>query len=284
MGRETKRRGKHLLLGAKRPGDWTQPEAGMTEPRFERSVSVGVQVGVPLLSAVVLVVVFRELYPPGGIETHIFDPAFVAGGCLAGQLWYVGHSIVPSRLNGRPLSGLLGAANALTLVRGALYAVVAGFVVVPPETPLVWVPALAYGTGVTLDKLDGLVARTVGEVTVLGKRLDMAFDTFGFVVAPVVAVLWGQLPVWYLSLSAARYVYRGGLTWRQFRGRPLFEPPDSDIGKYLAGVQMVFLTAALAPAIPTSLVWTAAPFVLVPSLLVFARDFLTVTGRLTGQK
>jgi CDP-diacylglycerol--glycerol-3-phosphate 3-phosphatidyltransferase len=111
----------------------------------------------------------------------------------------------------------------------------------------------------------------------------MAFDTFGFVVAPLVAVLWGQLPVWYLSLSAARYVYRGGIAWRRFRDRPLFEEPGSDVGKYLAGMQMVFLTAALAPIVPTRLVWTAAPFVLLPSLLIFARDFLTVSGRIPAQ-
>lgn len=256
----------------------------MTEARYGRSLSVGVQVGLPLLSAVVLVVVLRGLYPLEGVETHIFDPAFVAGGCLAGQLWYVSHRVAPPRVDGRPLVELFGVANTLTLFRGALYAVVAGFVVVPPETPLVWVPALAYGGGVVLDKLDGVVARTVGEVTPVGKRLDMAFDTFGFVVAPLVAVLWGQLPVWYLSLSAARYVYRGGVAWRQFRGRPLFEQPNGDIGKYLAGVQMVFLTAALAPVVPTGVVWAAAPLVLFPSLLVFARDFLAVTGRLPAQK
>jgi len=51
------------------------------------------------------------------------------------------------------------------------------------ETALAWVPALCYGTGVALDKLDGIVARTVGRQTELGRRLDMAFDTFGFVVA-----------------------------------------------------------------------------------------------------
>lgn len=253
----------------------------MTELRSERALSVGVQVGFPLVSAVVLVVALRLLYP-AGVESWLLDPAVVAGGCLAGQLWYVSHRVLPSGFDDRPLVGLFGIANTLTLVRGSLYAVTAGFVVVPPDTGLAWIPALAYGTGVLLDKLDGVVARTVGEVTVLGERLDMAFDTFGFVAAPLVAVLWGQLPVWYLLLSAARYVYRGGLAWRRRRGRPLFESPDSDLGKYLAGVQMVFLTAALTPVVPTSLVWAAAPFVLAPSLLVFARDFLTVSGRLSA--
>nr|WP_233739797.1 CDP-alcohol phosphatidyltransferase family protein [Halovenus carboxidivorans] len=172
----------------------------------------------------------------------------------------------------------------MTLCRGSLYAVVAGFVVVAPETMFAWGPALFYGAGAVLDRLDGAVARTVGEVTLLGERLDMAFDTFGFVAAPLVAVAWGQLPVWYLSISSARYVYRAGLGWRAFRNRPLFDPPDSNLGKYLAGTQMVFLTAALAPTVPTSLVWQVAPFVLLPSLLVFARDFLVVTGRIGAEQ
>jgi CDP-diacylglycerol--glycerol-3-phosphate 3-phosphatidyltransferase len=184
---------------------------------------------------------------------------------------------------GSPWRRLFGLANTLTLVRGGLYAIVAGFVVVPPDTEFVWIPALCYGTGVVLDKLDGAVARTVGRQTTLGTRLDMAFDTFGFVVAPLVAVLWEQLPVWYLSISAARYVFIAGVYWRRMRGRTVFDCPDSDLGKYLAGVQMTFVTVALSPAVPTDLVWRLAPIVLAPSLAVFGRDFLFVSGRYPRQ-
>jgi CDP-diacylglycerol--glycerol-3-phosphate 3-phosphatidyltransferase len=253
------------------------------EQRARRSLPPGTKTLLPLSGAVVLTVVLWGLYPPGMADSWLRDPAVVAGLCLATLLLYVSHTLAPSRVLREVPVRPLGLANSLTLVRGMLYAVVAGFVVVPPGTNLVWVPALAYGGGVALDKLDGVVARTVGRTTELGKRLDMAFDTFGFVVAPLVAVLWGQLPVWYLSLSATRYLYRGGLAWRQRRGRPLSDPPDSDLGRYIAGVQMVFLTAALTPAVPTEAVWTVAPFVLLASLSVFARDFLVVTGRLAGQ-
>jgi CDP-diacylglycerol--glycerol-3-phosphate 3-phosphatidyltransferase len=173
-----------------------------------------------------------------------------------------------------------GVANTVTMVRGGLYAVVAGFVLVPPEMAASWIPAACYGTGVVLDRVDGYLARTVGRETALGARLDMAFDTFGFVAAPLVAVVWGTLPVWYLSLSAARFLYRGGCEWRRFRGRPVFDLPESDVRQPLAGIQMLFLTVALVPAVPASLVWAAAPVVLAPSLVVFLRDFLVVSGRL----
>ena len=256
----------------------------MAGQRPECSLSVGTKVAVTLFGALALTVVLRGLYSFDGNDTRVFTPAVAAGLCLGGQLWYVSHRLLPSGTAGDPLVRLFGLANTLTLLRGALYAVVAGFVVVPPDVGLSMVPALAYGGGVVLDKLDGTVARTVGRETALGERLDMAFDTFGFVAAPLVAVLWGRLPVWYLSLSVARYVYRGGLTWRKHRGRPLFDPPDSDLGKYLAGVQMVFLTVALTPAVPAEFVQTAAPFVLAPSLSVFVRDFLVATGRLSDQE
>ncbi|ACM56123.1 CDP-alcohol phosphatidyltransferase family protein [Halorubrum lacusprofundi] len=252
----------------------------MAEARRRRSVRVGVGVGLPLVAAVALVALLLRLFPVDATSQWGLFPAVVAGVCWAGQLWYVGYGLDPGRLTGGFWRRLLGLANVVTLVRGALYAVVAGFVVVPSETALAWVPALCYGTGVALDKLDGIVARTVGRQTELGRRLDMAFDTFGFVVAPLVAVLWGLLPVWYLSISAARYVFRGAVWLRRVRGLPVGDLPDSDLGKYLAGVQMIFVTIALAPLAPTDLVWILAPVVLAPSLAVFTRDYLAVSGRI----
>ncbi|QWC19582.1 CDP-alcohol phosphatidyltransferase family protein [Halorubrum sp. 2020YC2] len=256
----------------------------MAETRQRRPVRVGVGVALPIVAGVALAALLFRLLPAGTTGRWGLSPAVVAGVCWAGQLWYVGSRLGP----GRPTVGfwrrLLGLANALTLVRGALYVVVAGFAVVPPEPTLVWVPALCYGTGVALDNLDGTVARTVGRETEAGRRLDMAFDTFGFVAAPLVAVLWGLLPVWYLSISAARYVFRGAVWLRRVRGLPVGDLPDSDLGKYLAGVQMVFVTVALVPPVPTELVWTVAPLVLAPSLAVFTRDYLAVSGRLPDRR
>jgi CDP-diacylglycerol--glycerol-3-phosphate 3-phosphatidyltransferase len=41
---------------------------------------------------------------------------------------------------------------------------------------------------------------------------------------------------------------------------------------------MVFLTAVLLPAVPTDLGWRLAPVVLAPSLAVFGRDILAISG------
>ena len=254
----------------------------MAEAPQRRSVHVGVGIGLPLVAAGALAVLLFRLFPADAMVRWGLSPALVAGVCWAGQLWYVGYGLDPGGLADGFWRRLLGLANAVTLARGALYAVVAGFVVVPPSTSLAWGPALCYGAGVALDNLDGAVARTVGRETEIGRRLDMAFDTFGFVAAPLVAVLWGLLPAWYLSISAARYVFRGAVWLRRVRGLPVGELPDGDLSRYLAGVQMVFVTVALVPPTPTELVWALAPVVLAPSLAVFVRDYLVVTGRLSG--
>lgn len=251
------------------------------ETQLERTpVQSAVQAGLPLIAAIALTVVLFPLLPAEQLQDAIVHPAVVAGTCWAGQLWYVSYSLSATTLVRTLRNTVFGLANTVTLLRGLLYAVVAGFVVVPAETALAWVPAVCYGTGVVLDKVDGAIAKTVGEETALGKRLDMAFDIFGLVAAPLVAVLWGALPVYYLSLSAARYAFVGAVRLHCWRGGTVHSLPDSDLGRYLAGVQMVFVTIALVPAVPTALVYTVAPVVLAPSLAVFIRDYLYATGRL----
>jgi len=175
----------------------------------------------------------------------------------------------------------LGVANTVTVARGGLFAAVAGFVAVEPTDQVAWLPALCYGTGCALDLADGAIARWRDRATVLGAKLDMAVDTLGFLVAPVVAVVWGRLPAWYLSLSAARYLFKAGRGSRRARGRPVYDLPPSTVRRPLAGVQMAFLSVALAPVVPVRTVRALAAVVLVPSLAVFARDYLVVSGRLS---
>ena len=175
----------------------------------------------------------------------------------------------------------LGLANGITLGRGWLYAGVAGFLLVTPAVDSLWrwLPALWYGGGVALDWLDGVVARRTGRLTVLGERLDLAVDTMGFLVAPLVAVAWGALPVWYLAVSAARYCYRLGCWLHQRRGGTVGPLPESRLRRPLAGLQMVVITLALLPVVPPTIAWPAATLAMLPSIAVFCRDYLAVTGR-----
>ena len=200
----------------------------------------------------------------------------VTGGVLAAEVGFLASHLNPGRA-----TEAFAPPNLVTLSRGGLYAATAGFLVVPTTTPAVqWAPAACYGTGVALDFVDGRLARRLGRTTDLGARLDRGFDTLGFLVAPLVGVVWGRLSAVYLSLSAARYVYRAGLAWRTRRGHSVGDLPASRVRRPLAALQMWFIVAALAPVLPATVVRPASVVVVVPSLATFARDYLSVTGRL----
>ena len=246
--------------------------------RQTATIEVGLRFGVPAVAAGCLAVLVSIGLPTTPAVWSPFPPWAVAAVVWAGQLWHIGRQTGRAELGEQPVRYLLGVANTLSLLRSGLYSVVAGLAVAVPTATLVWLPGLCYGVGIILDTLDGTVARTVGEETALGERLDMAVDTAGFVAAPVVAVCWGLLPSWYLLLSAARYIFLGVRWLRRACDVPVFEQPDSDLGRYLAGAQMAFLTAVLLPVVPTGLGWRLAPIILAPSLAVFGRDILAING------
>lgn len=194
-----------------------------------------------------------------------------------GYLWQNRHTNQP--VDGEQTRPTLGVANLVTLLRGVAFAGVAGFLAVEPTGLLAWGPAVLYGIGVLLDGVDGLLARTVGARTMLGQRLDHAFDTLGFLLAPVVAVVWGQLPVWYLSLAVARYVYRLGVWLYERQGGTPRSLPEPTIRRPLAAVQMAFLAVVLTPVVSPGVASVGAIPVVVATLAVFAWDYLYVVGR-----
>lgn len=203
------------------------------------------------------------------------------GVVLAYQAAFLSYHLGRLGWTNEPPQDSFGTANAVTLLRGLLFAAVGGFLLVPPTTPLIrWAPGLCYGAGAALDLVDGHVARRNGRTSELGRRLDHAFDTLGFLLAPLVGVAWGRLPVWYLSLSAARYVFRAGRAWRRRSDRPVHPLPESRLRRWLAAFQMAFIAVALLPVLPVGIVHPAAAVALAPSLAWFLRDWLVVSGRL----
>jgi len=198
------------------------------------------------------------------------------------QLWFSYRHLDANRPNaadgGVSVHRSLGLPNLVTLGRGGLVAALAGFATLTPRPEIAWLPAALYGAACGLDLLDGFLARRTERTTVLGSKLDLAIDTTGFLVAPVVGVLWNQLPVWYLSLSAARYLFKLGCWLRRRRGAPVYDLPSSLVRRPLAGTQMGFIAVALVPIVPLSTVRPLAAAVLAASLAVFVRDYLAVAG------
>ncbi len=173
----------------------------------------------------------------------------------------------------------LGLGNILTLYRGLATALLAGFLLSPwPAGLLAWLPALLYMTADVADYLDGYAARRAHHATRLGEILDMEYDGLSVLIVTLLAVWYGQLPLWYLPLGLARYLFVFGLWRRVRRGQPIYEMPPSIHRRIFAGFQMGFLSAVLWPIVPPAGATIAGTVFGAATAVSFMRDWAVAAG------
>jgi CDP-diacylglycerol--glycerol-3-phosphate 3-phosphatidyltransferase len=182
----------------------------------------------------------------------------------------------------------LGAANWITLSRGGLIAFLAGFLLQPwPGRTIgfrwtMWMPGIIYMLASLGDFLDGYVARMTVNKTLLGELLDIRIDALGILVASLLAITYGQLPVFYISAGLAYYILRFAVWLRRKIGRPCSEVRRRAGARLLAGVQMAFLGVVLLPLLSASISKIAAVFFLIPFLAGFLVDWQMVCRHATS--
>jgi len=204
----------------------------------------------------------------------------VATGVLGYQLAFVGGRLSLNRRESedRLLPGL-GPGNALTLGRGVLLALLAGFLVVPwPRGTLAWAPAVLYMAADIADYFDGYLARISRHATLLGQTVDMEFDALGLLVGVGVAIHLGQLPVWFLPFGLARYAFVLGEWVLKRSGRTPRPLPESVSRRPIAGLTMAFVSAALWPVVIPPAATLAGVLFAIPFAASFGRDGLVVSG------
>ncbi len=173
----------------------------------------------------------------------------------------------------------LGYANSMTLTRGLLTCLLAGFLFAPRPTGwLAWAPAVLYSLERLLDYLDGYVARVTGQETRLGAILDMEFDSLGFLIAVTLAIQYGQLPVWYIVLGMAHQLFVAGVWLRQRWKLPVYPYPASEQGRLTAGLQTSFASVVLWPILSPQITMLASYLFAMPLIYSFGRDWLVVCG------
>lgn len=181
----------------------------------------------------------------------------------------------------------LGPADRVTLARailtGGVTALVADSVRTPPPLALlITISALA----LSLDAVDGRVARRTGTVSALGARFDMEVDAFLILVLSVfVAPRFGA---WVLAIGGMRYAFAAAgrvLPW--LRG-PL---PPSLARKTVAALQGIALTVAASGVLPHLLGMLTTVLSLATLVWSFTRDVTwlyrhrapAVTGVVSGR-
>lgn len=180
---------------------------------------------------------------------------------------------------GAALFPTLGVANGMTLTRGLLTCLMAGFLFAPsPQGWLAWAPALLYMSERIIDFFDGFVARYTSRETRLGAILDIEFDGLGILIAVGLAIQYGHLPPWYLILGMARQLFILGIWLRRRLGKPVRELPPSDHRRLIAGFQTGFISIALWPLWRDEVALFAAWLFAVPLAFSFGRDWLAVSA------
>ena len=175
----------------------------------------------------------------------------------------------------------LGWANRLTLLRGFLIAITGGFIFQPNlnETVLL-IPALSYFFAAIIDRVDGYIARLTMHESLLGTALDIESDALGLLIAPSLAIWIGQIHWSYLSVSLAYYLFQWGLYWRLKHNKPICQLPPNMSRRAIAGFQMGFLAVVLWPVLAPPATMIAGLAFMLPLLVGFIMDWLTLSGRI----
>jgi CDP-diacylglycerol--glycerol-3-phosphate 3-phosphatidyltransferase len=178
-----------------------------------------------------------------------------------------------------PLNPSLGAASWITLARGGLIALLAGFWLQPwpgRDSEGQWfafLPGAFYVAAILGDALDGWVARHTGSETLLGEYLDSRVDALGILVASLVAVGYGQLPGIYVSAGLAWYLLRLAVWLRRKSGHACGKVKRRRSARFMAGLQMAFLGVVLLPLLAPPNTHVAAVLILIPFLAGFVLDW-----------
>jgi phosphatidylglycerophosphate synthase len=137
----------------------------------------------------------------------------------------------------------LGPANGVTLVRGALVALLAGLIGERAPGAPTFAVAIAVAV-IVLDGVDGWLARRTRMASRFGARFDMETDAVLVAVLALLAWQFHKVGVWVLLSGLMRYLFLAAGLLVPLLRHPV---PSSYRGKSIAVVQILALIVAIAP-------------------------------------
>ena len=150
----------------------------------------------------------------------------------------------------------MGAANHVTVGRGALVALLAGLLGEHATRNTAAVAVVLASVAMVLDGVDGWLARRSGMASVFGARFDMETDALFVAVLALLVWQFGKAGSWVVLSGLMRYLFGVVVAMVPRLQRPV---PATQRGKTIAVLQMIALTVALAPFCgPPISAWVAA--------------------------
>lgn len=171
-------------------------------------------------------------------------------------LFTAGAGLVLLALPGSHRFVRMGAANQVTIVRGALVALLAALLGEHISRAIATVAIVVASAAMLLDGVDGWLARRSGTASAFGARLDMETDALFVAVLALLVWQFGKAGSWVLLSGLMRYLFGAVVAFIPRLQRPV---PSTNRGKTIAVLQMIALIVALAPGCsrPAS-AWVAA--------------------------
>ena len=169
-----------------------------------------------------------------------------------------------------------GAANGVTLARGAMTLLLAAVIGVRSSAALGWTVVAVAAIAVVLDGVDGRLARSRNEANAFGARFDMEVDALLILV--LAALVWhlDKAGAWILAAGLLRYAFvlaSFGLSWMR---RDL---PPSRRRQTVCVLQIVSLIGALVPSVSPPLSAAVALAGLVLLVWSFGVDVMWLARR-----
>lgn len=194
--------------------------------------------------------------------------AYVAKALL---LYSGGAAVILLALPGSHAFVRMGAANHVTVIRGALVALLAALAG-EHGTPAIATAAVVVATvEMVLDGVDGHLARRSGMASGFGARLDMETDAVFVAVLALLVWQFGKAGSWVLLSGLMRYLFAGVLALVPRLQRPV---PSTFRGKTIAVLQMIALVVALSPVCGSVISARIAAAGLLTLALSFSLDFV----------
>jgi phosphatidylglycerophosphate synthase len=171
-------------------------------------------------------------------------------------LFTAGAGLVLLALPGSHRFVRMGAANQVTIVRGALVALLAALLGEHISRAIATVVVVVASAAMLLDGVDGWLARRSGTASAFGALLDMETDALFVAVLALLVWQFGKAGSWVLLSGLMRYLFGAVVAFIPRLQRPV---PSTNRGKTIAVLQMIALIVALAPGCgrPAS-AWVAA--------------------------
>jgi len=175
------------------------------------------------------------------------------GYTVAAALVFAAGAGLVVALAARALPGAFGAANRVTLVRGALTALVLALLSQQSSPRAAWFAVALALTALALDGVDGRLARRGGISSRFGARFDMETDALLILALAALAWRFDKAGAWVLAAGLMRYAFVAAARVWPALGAEL---PPSKRRQTACVVQIAALVVCIAP--PIERAWSAA--------------------------